>query len=409
VGALEISRCAHAAGSDVIRVGLIGCGGRNSGAGAQALSADKGARLTAMCDIFMDRIQSARENIRAVCPGQVETPDERCFTGFDSYKDVIECSDVVLIANAAKFHPLHVMAAVKAGKHVFVEKPPAIDPAGIKLLRQACALAKETGVSIVSGLQSRYHPGYIETVKRIHDGAIGDIVAIQEQWLRGPYGVMQRPGNLTELQWQLRAQYRFAWLSGDDVVQTLVHNLDRSRWVLRDEAPLKSHGMGGRSSMEEPIYGNVFDHHAVLYEFASGIPVYAFCRTTSGCYDEATSIVLGTKGKASITDGRIWGENKWRWQGQADPYQIEHDQLFASIRSGKPIHDGNYMTDSTQMCVMGQISCYTGLQVTWEQVEQSEFCYSPRPADCFDSMESPVKPRPDGSYAVYIPGTTRLL
>jgi myo-inositol 2-dehydrogenase / D-chiro-inositol 1-dehydrogenase len=409
LGALDLSRSAHAAGSDTLRVGLIGCGGRNAGAGAQALRADKGARLTAMCDIFIDRVRNARENIRHACPDQVDVPDDCCFTGFDAYKQVIEHSDVVLIANAAKFHPLHTMSAIQAGKHVFVEKPPAIDPAGLKLLRQACDLAREKGLSVVSGLQSRYHPGYAETVRRIHDGAIGDIVALQEQWLRGPYGVLQRNPAWTELQWQCATQYRFVWLSGDDVVQTLVHNLDRSRWVLKEEAPVKCHGLGGRSSMIGPPYGDVFDHHSVVYEFESGLRVFALCRTTTGCYDEASSVVFGTKGRASITDCRIWGENNWRWsRGNVDPYQIEHDEFFAAIRSNKPIHN-DYMIDSTAMCVMGQISCYTGLQVTWEQLAQSNFAYLPAAADCYDGMEAPVHPGPDGSYEVHVPGRTRLL
>lgn len=414
LASLDLSRFAHAAGSDVLRVGLIGCGGRNTGAGAQALKADNGARLTAMCDIFMDRVKNARGSIRAELnragtTDQVQVPDAHCFAGFDAYRRVIELSDVVLIANAAKFHPLHTLAAVGAGCHVFVEKPHGIDPAGIQVLRGAATLAKEKGLSLVSGLQSRYDPGIIETVQRIHDGAIGEVVAIQEQWLRAPYGVIERKPGLSELEWQCSTQYHFVWLSGDDVVQTLTHNLDRSRWVLHEQVPAKCHGLGGRSSMIEPIYGDVFDHHSVIYEFPGGVPVYAFCRTTSGCYDEDSSIVLGSKGRASVKAKRIWGETTWRWQGQADPYQIEHDQLFASIRSGRPLNNGEYMADSTLMCIMGQIACYTGQQLTWEQVTQSNFHFPPKPEDCRDGMEPPTRPGPDGSYPVFVPGRTRLI
>lgn len=410
VAGLDMGRFAHAAGSDTIRLGMIGCGGRNTGAGAQALHADKGAKLVAMCDIFMARIKGAREAISRECPGQVEAPDSQLFPGFDGYKQVIEASDVVVIANAAKFHPFHAMAAIKAGKHVFVEKPHGIDPAGIKLLRQATALAKEKKLSIVSGLQSRYDPGITETVKRIHDGAIGDIVAIQEQWLRAPYGVTERKPELTELEWQCSTQYHFTWLSGDDVVQTLVHNLDRSRWVMKEATPVKCHGLGGRSTMVEQVYGNVFDHHSAIYEFANGVRVYAFCRTTAGCYDEDSSVVLGTKGRASVKACRITGETNWRYQGQpANPYQIEHDRLFASIRSGEPVNNGDYMADSTLMCIMGQIACYTGKQLTWEDMTKSDFAYAPKPEDCHDGMEPPVKPGPDGSYEVYKPGRTTLV
>ncbi len=409
LGTLAIPRSAHAAGSDILRVGMIGCGGRNSGAAVQALTADPGARLVAMCDIFMDRVKGKREAIRAVRPGQVTVDDDHCFAGFDGYKHVIEASDVVLIANAAKFHPFHTMAAVRAGKHVFTEKPHGIDPAGIRLMQAATDLAREKRLSVVSGLHSRYHPGYAETIARIQDGAIGEVVSIEENFLRSPYGVLTRASGLTELEWQCSTQYHFAWLSGDDVVQSLVHNLDRSSWVMHNQAPVKCHGLGGRSSMVEPIYGNVFDHHSVVYEFANGVRLYALCRTTTGCYDEDSSIILGTKGRASIKAMQIRGETNWRWQGQVDPYQVEHDRLFASIRSGEAINNGDYMARSTMIAVMGQISCYTGKEVAWEQINQSDFAYLPRPEDCHDGMNPPTQPGPDGSYPVYVPGQTKLI
>lgn len=408
LGALDIGRYAHAKGSDIIKVGMIGCGGRNAGAVAQALTADPGARLVAMCDIFLDRIHAKRDAIKAQKGAQVTVDDDHCFTGLDGYKRVIESSDVVLIANAAKFHPLHAMAAIRAGKHVFVEKPHGIDPGGVRLMQQACDLAREKKLCVVSGLHSRYHVGYAETVQRIQDGAIGEIISMEENFLRSPYGVMERKPGLTELQWQLSAQYRFRWLSGDDVVQSLVHNLDRASWVLGNKVPLKCHGLGGRSSMLGPVYGDVFDHHSVVYEFENGPRVYALCRTTTGCYDEDSSLIFGSKGKASLKSCRISGETNWRWQGQCDPYQVEHDRLFAAIRSGEPLNNGDYMARSTMITVMGQLSCYTGKEVTWEQVIQSNFCYSPRPEDCHDGMEGPTNLASDNSYPVPIPGQTRF-
>jgi len=398
-----------AAGSNIIRVGMIGCGGRNAGAAAQALAADSGARLVAMCDIFMDRVKEKRTALKGQKPEQVVVDDDHCFTGFDGYKHVIESSDVVVIANAAKFHPLHAMSAIQAGKHVFVEKPHGIDPAGVKLLQRAAELAKEKRLCLVSGLQSRYHTGYAETVQRIHDGAIGDVVAIEENFLRAPYVIIERKPGLSELQWQCSTQYHFRWLSGDDVPQSLVHNLDRSSWVMKNQAPVKCHGLAGRSSMTEPIYGDVFDHHSVVYEFANGVPIYAFCRTTTGCYDDSSSTVLGSKGKADIMRCRIWGETNWRWEGRCDPYQREHDILFAAIRAGKPVNNGDYMTRSTMITVMGQISCYTGKEVTWEQINKSDFYYPPKPEQCRDDMEPPVKPGPDGSYPVPKPGFTTMI
>ncbi len=408
-GTLDLARSAHAAGSDIIKVGMIGCGGRCTGAAGQALTADKGARLVAMCDIFRDRVEASRATIKAAKGEQVAVDDDHCFTGFQGYKHVIEASDVVLIANAAKFHPFHTMSAIQAGKHVFVEKPHGIDPRGLKLLRQACDLAREKKLSVVSGLQSRFHEGYAETVKRIHDGAIGDVVTIEENFLRAPYVVTERKPDMTELQWQCSTQYHFYWLSGDDVPQSLVHNMDRASWVLGNKAPVTCHGLGGRSSMVEPIYGDVFDHHSVVYEFENGVRVYAFTRTTAGCYDEGSSLVFGSKGKASVMSCWIKGETTWRWTGSCDPYQIEHDKLFSAIRSGDPINCGDYMARSTMIGVMGQISCYTGKEVTWEKVNDSDFFYPPKPEDCRDDMEPPTVPGPNGSYPTLIPGRTVLI
>jgi myo-inositol 2-dehydrogenase / D-chiro-inositol 1-dehydrogenase len=400
---------AYAVGTDIIRVGMIGCGGRNTGAAAEALTADPGARLVAMCDILMDRVKTRRERLREQKKEQVLVDDDHCFSGFDGYKHVIESSDVVLIANAAKFHPFHTMAALQAGKHVFVEKPHGIDPAGIKLMQRAVEVAKEKGLCLVSGLQSRYHTGYAETVQRIHDGAIGDVVAIEENFLRAPYVVIERAPGLSEVEWQCSTQYHFRWLSGDDVPQSLVHNLDRASWVLGNTAPVKCHGLGGRSSMTAPIYGDVFDHHSVVYEMENGVRIYALCRTTEGCYNDASSTVFGTKGKASILNCRIWGENEWKWKGECNPYQVEHDVLFKAIRAGQPVNNGDYMARSTMIGVMGQISCYTGEEITWERINSSNFAYPPNPQDCRDGMEPPVLPEANGSYPTLKPGYTRLL
>ncbi|MBL7154450.1 MAG: Gfo/Idh/MocA family oxidoreductase [Phycisphaerae bacterium] len=408
-GSLAIGNSVFAAGSDIIRVGMVGCGGRNTGAAAQALTADKGARLVAMCDIFMDRVKHKRDIIKQQKGDQVVADDDHCFAGFDGYKHVIEASDVVVIANAAKFHPLHSMTAIKAGKHVFVEKPHGTDPAGVKMMQAAADLAKTKGLSMVSGLHSRYHTGYQETVKRIHDGVIGDIISIEENFLRAPYVIIDRREGLTELQWQCSTQYHFRWLSGDDVPQSLVHNLDRASWAMGNKVPVKCHGLGGRSSMTKPIYGDVFDHHSVIYECDNGIRIYAFCRTTTGCYNDSSSVVLGSKGKADITRSRIWGQTNWKWNGGCNPYQIEHDRLFAGIRSGKPVNNGNYMARSTMVGVMGQLSCYTGKEVTWDQVNKSDFYYPPKPEDCRDDMDPPVKPGPHGSYPVPTPGVTKMI
>jgi len=410
VAPLAIGRIAHAAGSDVIRIGMVGAGGRCTGAAGNAMSVDPGLRLVAMCDIFLDRVHQRRKQLKAKWGDRVAVDDDHCFAGFDAYKQVIASADVVLIANAAKFHPLHMRAAIEAGKHVFVEKPHAIDPLGVKTVIAACELAKQKKLSVVSGLQSRYHTGYQEAIKRIHDGAIGEVVAIEENFLRPPYGLVARAKGLNEVQYQCSNQYHFAWLSGDDVPQSLVHNVDRSTWAMRDEVPVKCHGLAGRSAMFDEIYGNVFDHHAVVYEFAGGTKLYAFCRTTKGCYNEVSSLVLGTKGRCNLLAQRIDGETKWQYKGpRCNPYQEEHRALFKAVRNGEPISSGYHMARSTLATVMGQLSCYTGKEVTWDQAAASDFHYPPKPQDCTIDMEPPVKPGPDGRYPVYIPGQTKLL
>ncbi|MBK8978749.1 MAG: Gfo/Idh/MocA family oxidoreductase [Planctomycetes bacterium] len=400
----------HVAGSDTIRIGMVGSGGRCAGAAFNAMNVDAGVRLVAMCDLFLDRVHQKREALRVQKPDQVAVDDDHCFDGFDGYLKVIESVDVVLIANAAKFHPLHMRAALEAGKHVFVEKPHAIDPAGIRDVVEACRLAEEKKLCVVSGLHSRFDRGYRATVEQVHEGAIGDVVAIEENYLRAPYGLYARAEGMGEVAYQCSNQYHFHWLSGDDVPQSLIHNIDRSIWVMGGRTPIKCHGLGGRSTMTAPIYGNVFDHHSVVYEFDRGERIYAFCRTTTGCHNEVSSIVLGTKGQANLLRCQITGENAWRYTGQrGNPYDDEHAALFAAIRAGEVLNSGYHMVDATRATVMGQLSCYTGEEMTWERMLQSDYCHAPAPADCSFDMEPPVRPGADGTYPVFQPGVTRLL
>jgi myo-inositol 2-dehydrogenase / D-chiro-inositol 1-dehydrogenase len=365
-----------------------------------------------MGDLLLDRVQEKRTALKLKFPEQVIVDDDHCFGGFDAYKNVIDSVDVVLVANAAKFHPLHLKTAIDRGKHVFLEKPHAIDPAGLKTVRAACELARSKGLCVVSGLQSRYHPAYEETMQRVHNGAIGDIVAVQETWLREPYVLYPRRPKMTEIEYQGSNQYHFNWLSGDDVPQTLIHNLDRSRWALRDQSPVRAYGMGGRSTLHGEIYGNVFDHHSVVYEMANGVRIYAICRTIANCYNENSSLLMGTKGRCDLLNLRITGETNWQHPGEKskdNAYDLEHVALFNAIRSGKPINNSNYMIDSTQTALMGQFSCYTGKEVTWDQMNSSDFFYPPRPEDVRADMEAPVKPDKDGIYPVFVPGVTKLL
>jgi myo-inositol 2-dehydrogenase / D-chiro-inositol 1-dehydrogenase len=406
---LSLARGAHAAGSDVIRIGMIGCGGRCSGAAVNAMNADAGVRLAGMTDVFADRARNRLEILRKERPGQVVVDDAHLFSGLDGYKHVIESVDVVLIACAAKYHPVYLQAAIEAGKHVFVEKPHAIDPVSVHMLASACELAKKKNLCVMSGLQSRFHPGYRETIKRIHDGAIGGIVAIQENWLRGPYRLLDRDPKLNEVEYQFSNQYHFSWLSGDDVPQTLMHNLDRVLWVMKGKTPARAHGLGGRSASFGEVYGNVFDHHTVVYEYDNGVRLYAMCRTQNGCYGDNSSVYMGTKGQCNLTRCRISGEKPWHYHGRGgNPYDLEHVALFSAIRSGNPVNCGDYMVPSTLTAVMGQLACYSGRELTWDQVAKSQFVFAPKVEDVRLDMEPPVKPDEKGWYPVPMPGITEF-
>ena len=409
LGGLSISRGAHAAGSDVIKVGLIGCGGRGSGAAVNALKADPNAKLVAMADVFADRVKNARTQIQQERPGQVAVSDDHCFVGFDAYQKVIASGvDVVLIACTSRFHPFYLKAAVDAGKHVFVEKPHAIDPAGVHIVEQACAAAKQKNLCVVSGLCWRYDRGVQETMKRVLDGAIGDLVAIQETYMRSPYCLVERKQGQSELEYQFRNWYHFNWLSGDDVPQSLLHSMDKACWALREETPVSAFGSGGRSSSFGAVYGDVFDHSSIVYEYANGVRMYANVRAQAGCFDQVSDTFLGTKGRCYLLKNRIEGQTNWHFEGKtkANMYDAEHEVLFAAIRAGKPVNNGLYMVRSTMVAVLGQMVCFSGQQMTWEQARMS--AYKAGPEKISWDMAPPVKPEANGTYPVPVPGITKL-
>jgi myo-inositol 2-dehydrogenase / D-chiro-inositol 1-dehydrogenase len=406
-GGLSIARSAHAAGTQEIRIGMIGCGGRCSGAAAQALGLGKDVKLVGMTDVFEDRMRAKRKWFKENYPEQFLATDCTCTFGLDGYKAVLAASDAVLVACASKYHCFYAEEAVKAGKHVFVEKPMAIDPAGCHRLRRLCELAKQKNVSVVSGLESRYDTAYQEQTKRIHDGAIGQPVAIQSMFLRAPYQTIGRNSKLNETEYQFSNWYHFRWLSGDDVTQSLVHNLDRMRWVLHEENPTWCFGLGGRSSSFGEVYGDMFDHHTVVYEFKSGVRLYAMCQTRAGCYPNWDDVVMGTKGVCRWSACRIEGQSPWHFKGKRNDANVaEQERLIGSIRSGKRVNDGHTMIDSTLMSIMGQIACYTGKPVTWEQMTAANFEFAPKLADVRLDMPASTKPDASGNYPLPQPGIT---
>jgi len=394
----------HAAGSDVIRIGLIGCGGRGTGAAVNALNAGPDIRLVALADIFAERLEDGLNELRAAKPDQVDVTPERRFVGFDAYRQLIECGvDVVLIAPTSHFIPEIFRAAVTAGKHVFCEKPHGIDLPGLKVSMAAVEEAKRKGLNVVSGLCWRYDTGVRETMQRVHDGAIGDIVAIQETYVTVPYILRKRRPDQNEITHQLWNWYHFNWLSGDQTAQQLIHSLDKASWALGDRPPRKAWGMGGRQTCLEPIYGDQFDHHAVVFEYENGARIYGFTRDQQECHNETSDFIMGTKGTCNLLDFSIRGEKAWRFEGKRDNmYDLEHRALFDAVRSGQPINNGQYMCLSSALAIMAQMACYSGSLVTWEEAMQSKRSYALRKYGW--DVEPPVKPDVHGRYATAMQG-----
>lgn len=394
----------HAAGNDTLRVGLVGCGGRGTGAASQALRADPNVRLVAMADAFRDRLESSLANLQRdnSLADKINVPAEKRFVGFDAYQQLINSGvDVVLLCTPPGFRPLHIEAAVRAGKHIFAEKPVAVDGPGIRRVLAACEQAKQRKLSIVSGLCWRYHEGMRQTVRKIHDGDIGDITTLQCNYNTGALWFRPRLPDMTDMEWQMRNWYNFTWLSGDFNVEQHVHSLDKMAWVMKNEYPARCYGTGGKQSRSGPEYGHIFDHMAVVYEFANGVRCFSMCRQQANCANDVSDTIWGTKGTAELlsryritsrSGGQVWTAP--RKAVQANMYQIEHNELFASIRSGNPINDGDWMAKSSLMGIMGRMACYTGQAITWAQALESKEDLSPPRYDWNVPLPLPPIARP---------------
>jgi predicted dehydrogenase len=422
--ALALSRGVHAAGSDTLRVGLVGCGSRGAGAAANALNADKGTKLVALADAFGDRLEGSLARLKKMYPDQVDVNPSHCFVGFDAYQQLIASGvDVVLLATPPHFRPRHLKAAIEAGKHVFCEKPVAVDATGVRSVQATSELAKQKRLNLVSGLCWRYDTVIRETMKRVHGGAIGDIVAVQTTRNLGFLWSFPRKPEWTEMEFQMRNWYYFTWLSGDHNVEQQIHGIDKCSWALKDEPPLRAWGTSGRQVRTESKWGNIYDHHAVVYEYASGARMYAFARQQPGCFNDYSEIILGTKGRCDLQKGRIEGETNWRYGATAGDlsgyggrlrkgglrpmHQVEQDELFAAIRAGKVINNGDYMCQSTLVAILGRTVGYTGQQITWEQMCKSREDLSPK-RYAFDA-EPPICRDAAGNYPVAIPGVTKFV
>jgi predicted dehydrogenase len=377
---LAVAPAVHAAGGDTLKIGLIGCGSRGTGAAAQALSADKNVKLVAMADAFEDRLQESLKTLKddEKIVAKIDVKPERCFVGFNAYKDVLASEvDVVLLTTPPHFRPLHFDAAIKAGKHVFAEKPVAVDAPGVRSVLATVELARKKKLAVVSGLCLRYDNGFRDTVQLIHAGAIGDLVALQANDYRGSnWGKPRQPG-WSDMQYQMRNWYNFTWLSGDFNVEQHVHYLDVCAWLMKNEYPVRSIGTGGRQVRTRPEYGHIYDHFSIVYEYANGVKLFSNCRQQPGCSNDMSADVLGSRGRAHLSERRrgliIHAATDWIYSGEANNmYQTEHDELFASIRAGRPLNNGEYMARSTLLAIMGRMAAYTGKTITWDMALHSK-------------------------------------
>ncbi|MDI6401286.1 Gfo/Idh/MocA family oxidoreductase [Balneolaceae bacterium ANBcel3] len=412
LSSLPFAGKAYAAGSDRIKVALVGCGSRGTGAAFNALEADAGVTLVAMADVFSDRLNDSYERLSMRYGGteKLQVPEENRFVGFDSYKHAIALADVVLLATPTFFRPLHYQEAVQQGKHIFMEKPVACDPSGVRSVLESGKIAKEKGLNVVVGLQRRYENKYREMHRRIQQGDLGDIISAQVYWNQGLFDVRPRRPEYSELEYQIRNWYYFIWMAGDQVLDQLIHNLDIANWFL-GAYPISAHGMGGSEVRTGKEYGENFDHHAIEYTYPGGIIVNGQCRQIPNCANRVAEQFQGSKG--FMGDDRIVDRNgnvifSYDAENDPSPYQQEMDELFASVRAGNVIDDTDHGARSSMTAIMGFMASYSGQVVTWDQAIASKQRLTVDPRDFSWDTPPPVTPDENGYYAKPVPGQTRL-
>ncbi len=415
-GSLPISSSAYAAGNGKIKVALVGCGGRGTGAAFNALAAGEDIQLVAMADIFEDRLTESFGHLsqRYGDSEQLNVPDEHKFIGFDGYKHAIDQADVVLHATPPGERPKHFRYAVEQGKHVFMEKPVATDAPGVRSVLESGKIAREKQLNVVIGLQRRYQDNYRETLRRIHNNQVGEIMGGQVYWNQGELWVNRRQPDQSELEYQMRNWYHFVWICGDHNVEQHIHNIDVANWFL-GEYPVRAQGMGGREVRKGIEYPQIFDHHSVEYQYASGVVISSQCRQIPGCWNSVSESFQGTKGTL-YTDGSNNavlrdrnGNTLYDHDGEEDPnpYQQEIDELFESIRRGNVINDTEIGAKATLSGIMGRMATYSGQMIEWDEALNAEQKLVPDYVDW--DMTPPVVPDENGRYPIAVPGQTDVL
>lgn len=411
LGASALVPSAFAAGltrriDDTIRVGVIGCGGRGTGAAFNALEAHPKVQIVAMADLFEDRLKGSYGYLadNEDFGTRVNVDPAHQFVGFDAYKQLlaIDNIDYVILATPPGFRPMHFDAAVNAGKHVFMEKPVAVDPAGVRKVIDAGARANQQALSVVAGTQRRHEDSYLALMQRVNDGELGDIVSASCYWNQGGLWVHERQPHYSDMEWQCRNWLYFAWLSGDHICEQHIHNIDVINWA-KDGPPVRATGMGGRQVRTDAKYGNIFDHFSIEYEYADGMTMQSMCRQIDGCAGRVEEVLVGTKGRAVSRPGYAvsTGNADWRFAAEnRNPYKQEHIDLIASILGeGRYLNEAKRVAESTLTAIMGRMSAYTGKSITWEQALNSMLDLSP---DAYSFSELAVRP-------VAVPGKTPLI
>ncbi len=395
----------HNGVNDTLRIGLVGCGGRGTGAIINALTADPNTQVTALADAFPDRIDLCIKSLAGSkdVQGRINVPPEHQFTGFDCCNNLVQANvDVVLLAAPPYFRPEHLKAAVAAGKHVFCEKPVGVDAPGVRSVMETCKEAEKKGLSIVSGLCWRYDNGVNAVMDQIKSGAIGDIKTIQENYLTGTLWHRGSNPDWSQMEYQMRNWLYFTWLSGDHIAEQHIHSLDKALWLMGDRPPAKAYGCGGRLVRTNEKWGNIYDHFATVFEWDNGVKTFSCCRQMAGCFNDVEDYVVGTTGAAKILKNEIYndkGDVAWKFEGdKPSMYDIEHQHLFRSIREGKPINNGTYMSYSTLMAILGRQASYTGQEIKWGDMMASDQKLGPKQLTWGDYEPDKVAKPGDGAW-----------